>query len=1473
MLSSRNAAAFLVWVLACVATYGILPSLVSAADQICPADRVYTLKCGEKEKDAAGKETGKIGGLDCACTETENEKTVTGLCKPKDGGGKCFGTETAEGEKPRQVTPEELCRATIGCDPSLLQPKPDSGQPPPVGGAPIPNATPQPNPTTDPKPTQENTDPDFLVDAEDKPPVPEPVKNEFDKQIQEALKKEDECGIFCRMYRSVFGEPAAITPPPAVEEKPVSNISDVKINAEGPGGGDSPIGSDATGFNNGKNLTDPFVADEAAALNAKKTPAELAAEKIDNYVDNRSYMQKLKDQFDTGDLYSMSAWAKDGDQRDKDIIKAAYEKLYAAGYTDKDLANLRNDPKKLAAVQNAFFEAASEAGRIHPAFKNDKQYFFEHLNARYTQESTCPSCAVTNNNGSGIAQLTAPAIQDVWGIVRNDARTDDTMNVLTGAAFENKIGVDKNHDDPYSTSLVYKGRNNGEFVYADKVEARTNVFSKAFETTLAGGQPTIGFDDRFDSSSRTAAEWRDIVAAQSAYLVDPAPINNANGGFAEYNEIFEPPTSPEAKPFNYGLAGQDIEVPYTKSDASFEDLDAGNTLPLAYQQETPQAAPVAYPQGSDPVVDAETTPVVESKAPTPPEEMSPIPLDPALQEKAPPAVWPPPIQTRAPVANIPPTDVIGDSLGDGLKAAGKLPGDTMRNRTTSQVLEVAEAYVEKFDGDLTGKHVVVSSGCSNSPKQCDLVAETIEVLQDAGAKVTVVGVGTRSDLAPLNARIAAIAQQMGADFQAVKGVGKDGVHPGAQGYADTLAAISAKAQTLVPASTPPLTAVANTFPYAESAKYFGNSLPTNTWQPAISDTGVFAYTPPDTGGFEPVELASAPIGNGGFAEYNEIFEPSQPSVVLQEAASPQKFSMLGTDNPVQGTSGGLLDPVADKSVFFDSSSISQQSLQPYSAGITLDDFDDYAPVVTPPAANAEVLAKYPPIDFDSEPFPVTQTSAPTNPPVVPEPVPTDPPATLPPPMEGGAPKPLYLESQQLFGPAGDPITPEQLAKLNQTKGIVKEPDVIATKTITGDQPPNVAKAEKAVDDLQSRVNHMKTVLNNAVATGQIDWLKGVKAIHSAQTALSEANKTIAGLKGTDSDFAEINAASKSLTETSTELNKLKVALATYSTSAVVDGMQKHGAEMTKSMNNAANLVQKWSNALPSAPTSVETIVTPGKSYSYDIPVMSGGGESFLYADAPTTFGTEPSAASKMAYTWDPDGPSGEFFEYEPPASSVGSNLFTGPEPIELATAPTPVAADVEPTIEDVSASQQQLPVPELIAKDIPAAAPPTFDPPTLDDWAAPQNLDERPVQEYGPLVTNWAPRAPTLAPAIVAAEPIPPTAKSGEPIVEEIIKPRSTRGFGSGPEPLPNTEPITGPVPLPKPAPFKKDLEPVNPTIGSTGYGGSSLVDYLKSAQLETSFASRRERWAEMVQAGQVSGRYTGTAKQNRLILRSLRGY
>jgi hypothetical protein len=129
----------------------------------------------------------------------------------------------------------------------------------------------------------------------------------------------------------------------------------------------------------------------------------------------------------------------------------------------------------------------------------------------------------------------------------------------------------------------------------------------------------------------------------------------------------------------------------------------------------------------------------------------------------------------APGSGAPGYLAVGDSIGQGLAAAGKIPGPAIKNASPFDTIQQIRALP---DAQVAGKTVILSSGASNNPQAVALVDEQIALLKAKGAaEVRLLGVGNRPDFAGLNETLAATASRAGARWMGPIDADSGGVHP------------------------------------------------------------------------------------------------------------------------------------------------------------------------------------------------------------------------------------------------------------------------------------------------------------------------------------------------------------------------------------------------------------------------------------------------------------------------------------------------------------------------------------------------------------------------------------------------------------------------------------------------------------------------------------------------------------------------
>ena len=115
--------------------------------------------------------------------------------------------------------------------------------------------------------------------------------------------------------------------------------------------------------------------------------------------------------------------------------------------------------------------------------------------------------------------------------------------------------------------------------------------------------------------------------------------------------------------------------------------------------------------------------------------------------------------------------VIGDSIACGIGAAGELETDCKIGLSPKAVYARLLTHSKE---SLKGRIVILSAGVSNDPAQIEYVAKDLEYLNDAGAKVVILGVGFVIDGGRINRLLGSYADNYG--WIAIAGWTE--VHPG-----------------------------------------------------------------------------------------------------------------------------------------------------------------------------------------------------------------------------------------------------------------------------------------------------------------------------------------------------------------------------------------------------------------------------------------------------------------------------------------------------------------------------------------------------------------------------------------------------------------------------------------------------------------------------------------------------------------------
>jgi len=125
---------------------------------------------------------------------------------------------------------------------------------------------------------------------------------------------------------------------------------------------------------------------------------------------------------------------------------------------------------------------------------------------------------------------------------------------------------------------------------------------------------------------------------------------------------------------------------------------------------------------------------------------------------------------------------VGDSLAQGVAAAGKLASTATQGISPAKVLDTITSPAM---GSVLGRDVILSSGLSNNPSaDPSLIAQQIAELKARGARnVTLLGVGDHPSLAGANDKLAAVANDSGATFRPIDPatLAPDRIHPRSYG--------------------------------------------------------------------------------------------------------------------------------------------------------------------------------------------------------------------------------------------------------------------------------------------------------------------------------------------------------------------------------------------------------------------------------------------------------------------------------------------------------------------------------------------------------------------------------------------------------------------------------------------------------------------------------------------------------------------
>lgn len=133
--------------------------------------------------------------------------------------------------------------------------------------------------------------------------------------------------------------------------------------------------------------------------------------------------------------------------------------------------------------------------------------------------------------------------------------------------------------------------------------------------------------------------------------------------------------------------------------------------------------------------------------------------------------------------NIQPKNTLffGDSIAHGYRTANKASGTTKVGANPSQVLAQLQSTLATNPNAFKGQNVVLSSGLSNGDDVAS-IEKQLQLLKNAGANVSLLGVSNSFNVGgrtgdKMNAHLANIAKNYGANFRGGFVAGADNVHP------------------------------------------------------------------------------------------------------------------------------------------------------------------------------------------------------------------------------------------------------------------------------------------------------------------------------------------------------------------------------------------------------------------------------------------------------------------------------------------------------------------------------------------------------------------------------------------------------------------------------------------------------------------------------------------------------------------------
>ena len=125
----------------------------------------------------------------------------------------------------------------------------------------------------------------------------------------------------------------------------------------------------------------------------------------------------------------------------------------------------------------------------------------------------------------------------------------------------------------------------------------------------------------------------------------------------------------------------------------------------------------------------------------------------------------------------------GDSIAVGY--GGRSPGSRRVGASPAEVLSYLERDLKDNPEKFKGRTVNLSTGVSNNPSDFRSIEKQLRLLQQSGAKVSVLGAAQRT-YDKENERLAALSAQYGANFKGGFKPGRDGVHPASYASYDSV---------------------------------------------------------------------------------------------------------------------------------------------------------------------------------------------------------------------------------------------------------------------------------------------------------------------------------------------------------------------------------------------------------------------------------------------------------------------------------------------------------------------------------------------------------------------------------------------------------------------------------------------------------------------------------------------------------------